>query len=196
MKPELKEILSFGSLAAAPLLLGCIIGRRTPLGLIKARIVETEAYHQNDEASHSWRGRTARTSPMFEAGGRLYIYFNYGMHYAINIVTGPAGVGEAVLIRAAEPVSGLEVMKGYRPICSTINLTNGPAKLAQAFGITDTSLSGELLNKSSIFLQRPSVRVKQSDIIVGRRIGISRADDRLWRFYLKNNAYVSKPSSR
>ncbi len=154
-------------------------------------IVETEAYHQNDPASHSFRGLTPRTAPMFEAGGRLYVYFSYGMHYAINIVVGQKGTGEGVLIRAAEPIDGLEIMKANRGLVDTKNLTNGPGKLAKALGIFDTSLSGKLLNKSSILL-KPGRPVNQSNISVGPRIGISRAIDIQARFYIRGNPFVSK----
>jgi DNA-3-methyladenine glycosylase len=105
-----REILQLSSLEAAPLILGCYLTRQTPGGLIKVKIVETEAYHQEDPASHSYRGVTQRTAPMFEAGGRLYVYFTYGMHYCINIVVGQKGVGEAVLIRAAEPIEGTKIV--------------------------------------------------------------------------------------
>ncbi|HET9722139.1 MAG TPA: DNA-3-methyladenine glycosylase, partial [Candidatus Saccharimonadales bacterium] len=98
---KIDAILNLSSLQAAPRLLGWTLCRQTPGGLIKVKIVETEAYHQEDPASHSYRGRTARTWPMFESGGHIYVYFTYGMHYALNLVTGQKGVGEGVLIRAA-----------------------------------------------------------------------------------------------
>jgi DNA-3-methyladenine glycosylase len=185
-------ILQLDSLKAAPLLLGWSMSRRTPQGLIKVKIVETEAYHQEDPASHSFRGITPRTAPMFEAGGRLYVYFSYGMHYAINIVVGQKGVGEAVLIRAAEPLEGIGIMQENRRITDTKNLTNGPGKLAQALGVTDTKLSGKILNKSSILLQPPVEPVKIESIIIRPRIGITKAADQPWRFYIKNNPFVSK----
>jgi DNA-3-methyladenine glycosylase len=179
-------------LEAAPLLLGWYLMRQTPAGLIKAKIVETEAYHQEDPASHSYRGITQRTAPMFEAGGRLYVYFTYGMHYCINIVVGQKGVGEGVLIRAAEPVKGLEMMRQNRKVTDVKNLTNGPGKLAQALGIKDTKLSGKILNKSSIWLKPPAEPVNPQDIIVSPRIGIKRAVELPWRFYIKGNPYVSR----
>jgi DNA-3-methyladenine glycosylase len=192
LKPDIKDILKLGSLQAAPLLLGCFLVRQTAKGLIKVKIVETEAYHQTDPASHSFRGLTPRTAPMFQAGGRLYVYFTYGMHYAINIVVGPKGVGEAVLIRAAEPIEGLEIMRANRGLADTKNLANGPGKLAQALGIKDTSLSGEILNKSSILLEPPDNEVRAKDIIAAPRIGITKAADLPWRFYLKDNPFVSR----
>jgi DNA-3-methyladenine glycosylase len=186
------SILSKPAIEAAPLLLGWILVRQTPQGVIKLKIVETEAYHQDDEASHSFKRRTARTAPMFEAGGRLYVYFTYGMHYCINIVVGNAGVGEAVLLRAGEPLEGIEIMKKNRGITDVSNLANGPGKLAQALGINDTSLSGKKLNKSSIFLQRPEKSISPSDIVIKPRVGIRNATDKPWRFYIKDNPYVSK----
>jgi DNA-3-methyladenine glycosylase len=192
LKPE--QIVKLDSLAAAPLLLGCYLVRETPAGRLKVRIVETEAYHQDDPASHSFRGLTPRTAPMFQAGGRLYVYFTYGMHYCLNIVTGPAGTGEAVLIRAAEPLEGIDIMRANRGIEDTKNLTNGPGKLAQALGIFDTSLSGKILNKSNISLEVPAGKARKADIITGPRIGITKAAEQPWRFYIKANPFVSKPN--
>jgi len=191
LKPSLDQIVRLPSLRAAPLLLGRYLTRITPAGPVKVKIVETEAYHQDDPASHSFRGLTPRTAPMFQSGGRLYVYFTYGMHHCFNIVTGPAGVGEGVLIRAAQPLAGLEIMKANRGTQDVRNLTNGPGKLAQAMGITDTSLSGKILNKSSILLE-VGEPVRQADIISGPRVGIRQAADQPWRFYIKHNQYVSK----
>ena len=174
-------------------MLGCYLTRVTPNGPVKVKIVETEAYHQDDPASHSFRGITPRTAPMFQAGGRLYVYFTYGMHYCFNIVTGQQGVGEGVLIRAAELIDGVKIMQNNRGIRDIKNLTNGPGKLAQAMGITDTSLSGKLLNKSSILLEQGQP-IREQDIVAGPRIGIRQATDQPWRFYIKGNPYVSKLS--
>jgi DNA-3-methyladenine glycosylase len=187
-----QEILRLSSLKAAPKLLGCYLVRETPQGKIKVKIVETEAYHQEDPASHSFRGITPRTAPMFEAGGRLYVYFTYGMHYCLNIVVGQKGVGEAVLIRAAEPVEGIEIMRQNRGITEINQLTNGPGKLAQALGIKDTKLSGKILNKSSILLEPADKPQRPDQIVTAARVGIKKAIDLQWRFYIKDNPFVSK----
>jgi DNA-3-methyladenine glycosylase len=186
------SVLTKPAVEAAPLLLGWILVRQTPQGVIKLKIVETEAYHQDDEASHSFKWRTARTAPMFEAGGRLYVYFTYGMHYCINIVVGKKGVGEAVLLRAGEPLEGIEIMKKNRGAADIKNLANGPGKLAQALGIRDTSLSGRILNKSSIFLQQSEDKIDPDGVVARPRVGIKNAVDMPWRFYIKDNPYVSK----
>jgi DNA-3-methyladenine glycosylase len=152
----ISEILKLDSLSAAPLLLGCSLRRQLPEGEISLRIVETEAYRQSDPASHSYRGITPRTAPMFQSGGRLYVYFTYGMHYCLNIVVGRKGLGEAVLLRAAEPLAGLGIIQSNRGISGINNLTNGPGKLAQALGIQDTNLSGKILNKYFIRKSQPA----------------------------------------
>ncbi len=199
---SLENILAKPSIEAAPLLLGWDLVRSTPAGAVKARIVETEAYHQDDPASHSFRGLTARTAPMFEAGGTIYVYFTYGMHYCLNIVTGRAGRGEAVLIRAAEPLDGIDIMLKNRYGMQTQdshsdagavrNLCNGPGKLAQALAITSTELSGKKLNKLTILLE-PGIQVKPANIVAGPRIGIRQAAEQPWRFYVKGSPFVSKP---
>ena len=180
------------ALDAAPLLLGWEMRRNTPEGNIGLIIIETEAYHQDDPASHSYRGVTARTAPMFEAGGRLYIYFTYGMHYCLNIVTGPKGRGEAVLIRAGEPTAGVKIMQKNRNQEDIYRLANGPAKLTQALGINDTKLSGKMLDKSSILLVPPKSNLKPADVVASPRIGIREAVEMPWRFYISGNKYVSK----
>lgn len=131
---------------------------------------------------------------MFEAGGRLYIYFTYGLHYCLNIVTGRKGVGEGVLVRAGEPLDGLEIMKKNRQVNDPRNLTNGPGKLAQALGIFDTKLSGSRLGRQSIWLEPPSQPVSPSQIWARSRIGITKARDKQWRFYIKDNPFVSRLS--
>ncbi|HET9850842.1 MAG TPA: DNA-3-methyladenine glycosylase [Candidatus Saccharimonadales bacterium] len=192
MNLKTASIVKLPSLAAAPLLLGWHLCRQTPDGTIKLKIVETEAYHQDDPASHSYRGNTGRTWPMFEAGGHLYVYFTYGMHYALNIVTGAKGVGEGVLVRAGEPVSGIDIMIKNRGTQVTKNLASGPGKLAQALGIRDTKLSGQPLGKTAIWLEPPKEPIKKADIVIGPRVGVSRAAEALARFYIRANPYVSK----
>jgi len=189
---KLSEILRQPSVEAAPLLLGCILSRQTPEGLLSVKIVETEAYHQDDPASHSFAGITNRTAPMFASGGHIYIYFTYGMHYCVNIVTGRQGVGEGVLLRAAEPLQGVEIMKIHRGIDNIHQLTNGPAKLTQSLGIISTGLSGKKLGPKTLQLDLPQNKVKAEDIAVSPRIGIKKAVDQPWRFYLKGSPYVSK----
>lgn len=159
---------------------------------LRLKIVETEAYHQNDPASHSFRGVTARTAPMFAAAGTIYVYFTYGAHYCLNFVTGEKGVGEGVLIRAGEPLEGIEAMKLNRRTSDPLNIASGPGKLTQALGIKDTKLSGEILNKSSIFLYPPNEAVQPGVISASPRIGIKKAADNPWRFYIKGSPYVSR----
>ncbi|MDB5169170.1 MAG: DNA-3-methyladenine glycosylase [Candidatus Saccharibacteria bacterium] len=171
-------------------LLGCLLVRELDGQEVICRIVETEAYHQSDAASHSYKGRTPRTDVMFGPPGHLYVYFTYGMHYCCNIVTGPAGEGSAVLIRAVEPIEGLDIMRQHRPKASGKELTNGPAKLCQALDINKL-LNGHNLNQKPLKLQLKSP-VKPADIVQTTRIGISQAKDVQWRFYLRSSHYVSK----
>ncbi|HVS79241.1 MAG TPA: DNA-3-methyladenine glycosylase [Candidatus Saccharimonadales bacterium] len=185
-------ILRLSSLEAAPQLLGWKLCRQLPGGTVKLKIVETEAYHQEDPASHSYRGNTPRTWPMFESGGHIYVYFTYGMHYALNLVTGRKGTGEAILIRAAEPLEGLEIMQVNRSVSDPRHIASGPGKLAQALGISDTALSGKTLGKSTIWLEPPDELIKTKDIVSAPRVGIKQAIDLPWRFYIRGNSFVSK----
>ncbi len=180
------------AIEAAPKLLGCQLVRHTSIGTLSVKIVETEAYNQDDPASHSFRGLTKRTAPMFKAGGYLYVYFTYGMHYCLNIVVGQAGRGEAVLIRAAEPLEGTEIMMHNRGTDNVLQLTNGPGKLTQALGIRDTKLSGHMLGKESLELLPPAEPMSEEEIGISARIGITKATDQLWRFYINDNRYVSR----
>jgi DNA-3-methyladenine glycosylase len=196
LNSKLAEILNKTSVDAAPLLLGCTLNRQTQEGVISLKIVEVEAYHQDDPASHSYSGITKRTAPMYKSGGHIYVYFTYGMHYCLNIVVGESGVGEAVLIRAGEPIKGVEIMRKNRGVDNIQKLANGPGKLAQALGINDTLLSGEILNKSSIYIEQPEYQVNAKGIIASPRIGITKATDIPWRFYIKNNPFVSKRNKK
>jgi DNA-3-methyladenine glycosylase len=170
-------------------LLGCVIEREIDGKKIRVKIVETEAYDQYDAASHSYKGKTLRSSVMFGPSGHLYVYFTYGMHYCCNIVTGLTGTGSAVLIRAVEPLVGEDSMRKLRNKPG-VEISNGPAKLCQALGI-DKKFNGHDLTESPIKLviQTP---VKQKIIAKSKRIGVKEAVEKPWRFYIKNNPYVSR----
>ena len=168
------------------------------------KIVETEAYvGPSDLASHAHAGKTPRTQTMFEAGGIAYIYFIYGMYYCLNIVTGKKEYPAAVLIRAVEPVEGIEAMWGNRygksypkGISKTdkrfANLTNGPGKVCQAFEI-DKTLNGASLTGKTLFVEDRGE--KPGKIVSAPRIGVDYArqyKDKPWRFYVQDNLFVSK----
>lgn len=173
----------------APLLLGCILERYIDGRVIRVKIVETEAYDQTDVASHSYRGETERTRVMFGKYGHLYVYFTYGMHYCANIVTGEKGHGAGVLIRAVEPVEGIDIVEKKRNKTGR-EATNGPAKLCQALGI-DKMLNGHDLRSGELRLT-PQPALQTSMITQTTRIGISEGKDVPWRFYITDNPYVSK----
>jgi DNA-3-methyladenine glycosylase len=169
-------------------LLGCILQRQINGHTIRVKIVETEAYDETDAASHSYKGKTPRTSIMFGPPGHLYVYFTYGMHYCCNIVTGPTGVGSAVLIRAVEPIEGIEFMRHLRDK-DMPEISNGPAKLCQALGI-DKNLNGHDLSKLPLkLIAQPPINPKF--IAKSKRIGIRESKELLWRFYIKENLFVS-----
>lgn len=167
-------------------LLGCFLVHETSKGLIKGRIVETEAYLRNDEASHSFRGKTERNKTMFNGPGFAYVYFTYGMHNCFNVTS---KVGEAVLIRAVEPLEGIELMKKNRKTDIVRNLCSGPAKLTQAFGISLKHDGVFLDEKSKLKILKGN---KPKNVVKTTRVGISSAKDKLYRFYEKGNVYISK----
>ena len=179
------------SLTAAKELLGWKLINKTPEGITSGYIVETEAYSMLDAASHSFKGLNRRTWPMFEKPGTIYVYFTYGMHYIFNIVTGDVGNGQAVLIRALQPVDGKKLMKQRRGASiDDLQLTNGPAKLVQAMGITGDYNGTDIFNKNGKLYLEPGF--KPASIEQTTRIGISRATNQKWRFYIQDNPYVSK----
>lgn len=175
---------------AARRLLGCELIRTLNGQEARVRIVETEAYHQSDAASHSYNGRTQRTDVMFGPAGHLYVYFTYGMHYCCNVVTGPEGEGSGVLIRAVEPISGEDILRENRQKRG-VELTNGPAKLCQALSIAKEMNGHNLMHEPfRLELQAP---LQPAAIVATPRIGISKAVDVPWRFYVAGSKYVSKP---
>lgn len=173
-------------------LLGKILVRVYKGNILAGKIVETEAYlDENDLASHSSIGMTERNKVMFGEAGLAYVYFTYGMHYCFNVVTGEEGKGSAVLIRALEPIEGIEQMKKFRRKKDVHILTNGPAKLCQALKI-DKSLNGvDLKISNEIFIAEPSEK-EQIEIVTSTRIGIEKSKDLPLRFYIKENKFVSK----
>jgi DNA-3-methyladenine glycosylase len=168
----------------APELLGRILVRALPTGeRLQARIVETEAYEQDDPASHAFRGMTARNGVMFGPAGHLYVYFTYGMHHCMNVVTGREGEGAAVLLRAAQPIDGLEVMGRARGTDRIRDLCRGPARLAQALGV-DRSLDGsDLVAGDDVWIEGGS-GPGGLEVRSGTRIGIRAGVDTPWRFWL------------
>lgn len=164
-------------------------------------IVETEAYcGPDDRGSHAFGGRyTERTKTMYAEGGVAYVYICYGMHPMMNIVTGEAGNAHAVLIRAIEPTSGIDKMAQRRKLTTTQPvLTNGPAKAAVALGITkEMNGSGLLSTEEPIVIRDVQFEIIDTDVVSGPRVGMSRHVGEYsnipWRFYIKNNPWVSKP---
>ncbi|MGA4719008.1 DNA-3-methyladenine glycosylase [Fictibacillus nanhaiensis] len=165
-------------------------------GITSGYIVETEAYlGPEDRAAHSFNNRrTARTEVMYDEAGTIYTYFIYGMHVCFNIVSGPVNKPEAILIRALQPVEGIEQMKERRVRAKTeIQLTNGPGKLSNAMGFT-LSDNGKKMNEENIRIEE-GMRFRPDEIESGPRIGIQYAEEAVhfpYRFWIKNNPYVSR----
>ncbi|HUC36661.1 MAG TPA: DNA-3-methyladenine glycosylase [Acidimicrobiales bacterium] len=174
----------------APALLNKLLVGRGRAG----RIVEVEAYlGSEDPASHAFRGRTRRNATMFGSAGRLYVYFTYGMHFCANAVCGPEEVGHAVLLRALAPVWGIELMQASRPPgTSHRQLTSGPAKLCQAFGIGRTDDGADLVTgDKDLVIADDGLSPPQRPGNSGR-VGVAKAADVPWRWWLQGDANVSR----
>ncbi len=188
-----KDFFRCDTVGVARKLLGQFLCRETDGGLVSGIIVETEAYlSENDSACHASRGKTKRNATMFGSPGRAYVYFIYGNHHCFNVVTGPAGKGEAVLIRAVQPAEGLDIMlknRGYG--CKITNLASGPGKLCRAFAI-DKSFDGHDLQKKPLYLRENNIYGEKWIIDSTPRIGISSAKDKYLRFIVKDNKYLSR----
>jgi DNA-3-methyladenine glycosylase len=166
-------------------LVGCLVRHGETAG----RIVETESYHMDEPACHAYVGLTERTRPLFGPPGHAYVYFSYGIHSLLNAVAEPEGTGAAVLIRALEPVDGLDVMRRRRGVERATELCSGPAKLTQALEIGLSLNGSSLLDGPIEVLERES----QPRIAIGQRIGITKAADLPWRFCDSDSAHVSRP---
>ena len=174
---------------AAAALVGCTITHGECSGVI----VETEAYHESEPACHAFAGLTPRTWPLFEAPGLAYVYRSYGIHALLNVVVEAAGVGAAVLIRALEPVSGIHRMVERRGRERLTDLCSGPGKLTQALGI-GLELNATALLGGPVELGPPVPGPAGTPaLVVGPRIGITRAIELPWRFCAAGNRNVSRP---
>lgn len=180
VKDDVERILEQDSVTVAETLIGWrLFVREADGSLTGGCIIETEAYSQEDAASHSYHGRTPRTEVMFGPSGHIYVYFTYGMHWCMNIVTGPEGHGQAVLVRAIRPESGLEHMRSRRGGRPDAQLANGPAKLCQALAINGHDNGAKINQDRFVLLPPDRPRPKFS---VTHRIGITQDIHRLWRF--------------
>lgn len=203
------DFLENPSDVAAPLLLGCTLTRTITLNGEKhklvARIVETEAYDQDDPASHAFGGPSDRNAAMFGPAGHLYVYVSYGMHHCCNVVCGPEGFGSGCLVRAVEPLEGAEVMRELREAgradkaqagrvrkhpLKLRDLTNGPGKVCAALGI-DKTLYGHDLTAEPLVLDFAPLLPGET---IGRspRVGISKNADAPKRFFIEGNEFVSR----
>jgi len=191
---DLDSLLAGRASIVARLLLGLTL----TVGERSGRIVEVEAYEGTDDpASHASRGPTPRTGIMFGPPGRLYVYLSYGVHWCANIVCHPDGVAGAVLLRAVEPLAGVDEMWADRPSAKRErDLGSGPGKLCAALGITSDHNGVDLLDeRAPVRLWRPADHrpVDGGDLAVGPRVGISKAVDRPWRFGVADNPHLSRP---
>ena len=176
-------------------LLGCLLVHRTPDGVTGGMIVETEAYiGAIDKACHAYRNRSERTEIMYQDGGYAYVYFIYGMHYCFNVVTGPEGEGNAVLVRALEPIIGLGLMRKRRQTNQLRSLCSGPGRLCQALAITKNEYGMDICAANSPLQLIQYRHIPNADIIATPRINVAYAEEAAawpWRFYVKDNPYVS-----
>ena len=208
-----RDVLLLPSPRAARQLLGAVLVRRTVDGTTSGMVVETEAYCKTDPASHTFGGRTPRNQLMFGPADHAYVYCTYGKHWCFNVVTGQDGRGEAMLVRALEPLSSLSIMAHRRGITlpgaasiwtkragdepatrrALIFLSSGPATLTQAMGLHGEMYGTPLLNRrSAVQLHAPQMRMPARTIVSTPRIGIRKATQKRWRFHIAENPYVSR----
>jgi DNA-3-methyladenine glycosylase len=196
LKPLSRSFFEPSARDVAPALLGHWLLRETSEGVCGGLIVETEAYLQNDPACHAFIGKTSRNQVMFGSPGHAYVYFIYGMHFCVNAVCLPPGLAEAVLIRAVEPLIGLEILKKNRPVARLRDISSGPAKLCDAMAI-DRSLDGaDLCSSRSALKIAENTEVdryiaEHGPVVTTTRIGITQAASFPLRFYLSRNVHVS-----
>jgi DNA-3-methyladenine glycosylase len=193
MKAPAPDFYERPVLEVARALIGCTLAHEGCAGVI----VETEAYHESEPASHSFAGITPRNEVLFGPSGRAYVYRSYGIHSLFNVVCEPAGIGAAVLIRALQPTTGLELMRRRRGrlggmAASEGELCSGPGKLTQALGIS-LKQNGEPVGRGGISLGLAPAGSRHTRVVAGPRIGITRAVELPWRFSAAGSRYVSRP---
>jgi DNA-3-methyladenine glycosylase len=173
----------------APELLGHVLVRRLPNGArLAARLVEVEAYEPDDPGSHAFRGMTPRNEVMFGPPGHLYVYFTYGMHFCMNAVTRPKQEGSAVLLRAGEPLEGIDAMRERRGRDRAVDLCSGPGRFTQALGIARPENGADLVRGDAVWIERGT---RSGPIGVGIRVGVHDTT-RSWRFWLEGDPFVSR----
>ncbi len=188
-----REFFARPTLVVAAELLGKIIVYNKGKERLGGRLVEAEAYiGEEDPACHAHRGKTPRNSIMYGPPGFLYVYFTYGNHYMLNLVTEKEGFPAAVLLRAMEPLYGIEIMQQNRGVADLPEIASGPGKLARALGIT-TDQYGLDITGDRFYLVDDGYRCEE--IWTSPRIGLKNGTDRYWRFYLRSNPHVSKTSA-
>lgn len=175
----------------ARFLIGKVIVHDLPAGRVSGRIVETEAYPPGDPAGHHYRGPTPRIRSMYLAPGHAYVFFNYGAHFMLNVVSEPASTASAVLIRALEPLEGIEIMQRHRKTTRLLDLTRGPGRLAAALQIDRRHDGRDLCARGPLWLG--VINIPAGPIGRTVRIGITRAAHQLFRFYERGNPFVSGP---
>ncbi len=192
-----KSFYSRDLLTVAKELLGKVLVKKAPKNLLAASIVEVEVYDgEIDKAAHTYGGKTERNKVMFNEGGYLYVYLSYGIHHCCNIVTGFEEKGTAVLIRAVEPLRGIDAMiknrfgRKLKNDKEIINLTSGPGKVCKALGINKDHSGIDLTADKIFLLDQP--KVKASKIGISKRIGITKSTNYAWRFFIKENQYLSR----
>lgn len=183
--------LPVGTIKLARFLIGKVVVHELPAGRLSGRIVEAEAYPPGDPAGHHFRGPTPRIRSMYLARGHAYIFFNYGAHFMLNVVSEPQGTAAAILIRALEPLDGIALMQRHRQTDRLVDLTRGPGRLAAAFQIDRGHDGVDLCTDKTLWLGVSNLPA--GPIGKSVRIGISRAADRPLRFYERGNPFVSGP---
>jgi DNA-3-methyladenine glycosylase len=186
-----RSALPTDTIKLARFLIGKVIVHDLPEGRLSGRIVETEAYPPGDPAGHHFRGPTPRIRSMYLSPGHVYVFFNYGAHFMLNIVSEPADIAAAILIRAVEPLDGIPLMQRHRETTRLLDLTRGPGRLAAAFRIDRRHDGVDLCAPGSLWLGETDHPVGQIGKSV--RIGITRAAEKLLRFYARGNPFVSGP---